>query len=776
MATLTSSLIVRLIDQVSTPARAVSRSLLGLNNQMKGGFGAKLGDAITRNNQALDAARGRLFDAAAGFYALKTAIGSPIKAAMDFESAMADVRKVVDFGSEAGFEAFKNELIALSKVVPVSVNGLAQIAAAAGQAGIAGADLIKFTKAAAQIGVAFDISADEAGDAMAKLMTGLGMTIDEATLLTDAMNHLSNAQASSASEILDVVRRVGAQAKLYGFTAEQTAAFASAMISAGAESEVAATSFRNMGMALTRGSSATKRQKDAFKDLGLSATDVAKRMQEDAVGTTIDVLKRIAALPKELQGAISSDLFGNEARALGPLLTNLDLVTDSIGLVAKESDYAGSAIKEFEVRSKTFANAVEIFNNRLTALKITIGNALIPALTDLMAAISPVIDQIAAFASAHPDLTRNVVAATAALIAFKAVTATLSFVGLLGRGGALSLLSIGFNTVGKSAIGASRAVKGAVGLQTALAAMSGMKMGGLETMLVAIRGIALAVPGVSMVGSALTAIGAALAAVSLPVLGLVAAGIAAVAAAGILIWKYWDRVTSVIGGFVGKLYELSGADAVVRPTFDFLGSIGKVIGDSFGVAGQKLGEFMSWLGSFFQQEILTDEQKAAWSQVGANAAQGLVDSAKAVVMSLVEWFKGLPSMILNAIGSIDIGALIKWPTMPSWLGGGGEATPPAPTGRPNPLSGARKAGGPVWQGGSFLVGEEQPEVFTPRSSGTITPLDKTGGRQGGSGGRPVTIGQLIINEASSARDTAKAVSDELNRLARGAHSDSEAWA
>lgn len=235
--TLTSSLVVRLLDQVSAPAKKVGGALLGLDRsarQAANGFGGRLNIAAERNSRSLEVARGGMIDAIAAFIALKNAICGPVR------EAMADVKKVVDFPTPEALQEFEKGLIDLSKRVPLSVNGLAQIAAAAGQAGIAGADLNRFTEAAAKVGVAFDISADKAGEAMAKLMTGLGLSIDEAVLLTDSMNHLSNAQASSAAEILDVVRRVGAQSKQFGFSATQVSAFASAMISAGAESEVAA--------------------------------------------------------------------------------------------------------------------------------------------------------------------------------------------------------------------------------------------------------------------------------------------------------------------------------------------------------------------------------------------------------------------------------------------------------------------------------------------------------------------------------------------------------
>ncbi len=780
--TLTSQLVVRLIDQVTGPARTAGRSLLGLNraaNGATGTFGARLGAAIERNNQALDKARGRMVDAVAGFYALKTAIGGPVKAAMEFESAMADVRKVVDFPTPQSFKDFQQSLVDLSKRVPLSVNGLAQIAAAAGQAGIAGEDLVRFTEAAAKIGVAFDISADEAGDAMSKLMTGLGLSIDQAVSLTDAMNHLSNAQASSAAEVLDVVRRVGAQAKQFGFTAEQVAAFGSAMVAAGSETDVAATSFRNMGLALTKGDSATKRQREAYERLGLSSKKIAKSMQKDAVGTTLKVMEAIAKLPKDEQASVSSDLFGNEARALPILLTNLKLLRESLGLVSDETKYAGSAQKEFETRSKTFANAVQIFSNRFEAMKIAIGSALIPALNDLMNRMTPLIEAFTEFANRNPEVTRNVLAAAGALVAFKIATSALTFVGLLGRGGALSMLSLGFNSVGRAAIGATRAAKSAVALQTALGAMSGVKMTGLQTMGTALRGMALAIPGVSAIGTALSAIGGALAAISAPLWGAIAVGVAAVAGAGLLLWKYWDRVSSVISGVASRLgQELKPALDFIKPALDVVGTAVGGLGETFTYAREKISAFGSWIASFFSKEVLSEDQKAGFEKAGYDVADAMINSIKAAFTGLVDWFKGLPARIAEAIGNIDVSNLIKWPSLPSWLGGGssGPTTPPAAANSNQAagpgISGHRATGGNVWGGGSFLVGENEAEIFTPKSAGTITPVSQSGG------GRKISIGPFHISGSDpleTARQVARIVRDELKSDLRGLHADSGAY-
>jgi TP901 family phage tail tape measure protein len=794
MASLTSQLVVELLDKVTAPARKVANSLAGISNTVRDAngqrisFGDRLDAAITRNNRALESARGNLVDAVAGFYALKGAIAAPVREAIAFESAMADVKKVVDFPTPQAFMDFQKALMDLSRDIPLSVTGLGEIAAAAGQAGIAGQDLVRFTESAAKIGVAFDITADQAGEAMAKMMTGLGLTIDETVSLADAMNHLSNSQASTAAEILDVVRRVGAQGKMFGFTAEQTAAFASAMIAAGAQSDVAATSFNNMGRALTKGSAATKSQSTAFEALGMDAEKVARQMQEDAVGTTVAVLEAISKLPKEQQAAVASQLFGDEARALGPLLTNLDLVRSSLGLVGDEAAYAGSAFREFEARNATFGSQLQRFNNLLTNLKIVIGNALLPVLSDMVEAITPVIDRLTQFISAHPEITAAVLAATAAVIGFKVAIAGLTFVGLLGRAGALSMLSMGFNTIGRAAIGAKTAASSMIALQTALAGMSGQSLGTLGKIGAGLRGIALAVPGVGMLSGALTAVGGAIAAISAPVWGAIVAGIIAVAAVGGTIYKYWDRISSVFGGVAKRLgEELAPALELARPVLDWFSGIGSSIASGWQTATQWIGSFIDTFRGWFSKETLSEEQKAQWEQSGYDLADRIIEGIKSIPGKLAamatEWFEAGKALI-QALwdGMVAIfDSLVAWveQKIDSLLqplrdakaalaalnpfGGGGEG---------GGVDGERAKGGPVSRGSTYLVGEEGPELITPSRSGYVNPAGSFGG-----GGATLNLGGINIHAAPgmSSQDIAQAVRREIENAAkeffRGVYAD-----
>lgn len=499
-------------------AASFTRTVGAVKNQL-GGIGGvvggfeqnqrRIGAAIGRNNAALADARVGVLDAVGSFYALQAAIGAPVREAAAFESAMADVKKVVDFPTPEGLQEFRQGLMDMSRELPLTVVGLTEIAAAAGQSGVAADQLLNFTEAAAKIGVAFDISAAEAGTAIAKLSTGLGISLEETVRLSDAMNHLSNSQASTAAQILDVVRRAGAQGKQFGYSAEETAAFASAMIAAGSESEVAATSFRAMGRALSRGQSATGRQVAAYETLGLAANDVALAMQTNAVDTTVDVMERISRLPAEMRAAISSDLFGDEARALGPLLTNLDLVRESMGMVANEADYAGSAYNEFAVRNDVFDSKMIKFKNTISALSITIGEALIPTLTTVMETIAPTIDLVSQFVEAHPQLASNVMLGVGALIAFRGALAALRFVGLLGKGGALYLMAGGMATIGRAGAHLWRAASGAIGLQSALARMGGQSLSILQRMGIGIRAVVGAIPGIGRLATAFGGVGLA---------------------------------------------------------------------------------------------------------------------------------------------------------------------------------------------------------------------------------------------------------------------------
>lgn len=762
MASLTSQLMVRLIDGVSAPARKAAQSLLGIGQAARGigGAQARVAAAMERNNAALDKARGRMMDAAAAGYMLKRALSAPIGAAVAFESAMADVAKVSGF-DDAGLGKFGKQLrkLAVSEI-PMAVTELAALSAAAAQAGVADADLLGFTRLTAKAAVAWEMTGAQAGEALAKIRSQLRLTNDQTRLFADAINHLSDNSAASAADLVDYAKRVSAQGEFFGYSKEATLAFGSAMVGTGSQSEVAATSFRNMGRALTRGASATKRQRAAFKALGLDAVKVSQAMQKNAVGTTLEVIERLGTLPEHLRPSLISDLFGDEARAIAPLLKDVNILKDALKMVADEQTYANSVGKEFERRARTTEYAWQRFKSQINDVGLSIGGALLPALRGAMEALAPLILRFSEFAEAHPTLIRNLVLATSALVSFRVALAGLQFIGLFAKGGALSMLALGFNTVGKAALAAKSAIGGTIAMQTALA--GGKAYGGFAKFIDGAKALARVVPGLRLVGPAVSAIAGALGAITAPV----AAGIAAVAAAGVLIWRYWDRISSVFAGVGRALAEqLAPALELARPVLDWLAPIGDLIAKGWEKAGAALRAFGEWIGSFFGREVLNDQQKQEWEKAGHDAATAMIEAIKSVFSGLLDWVGGIATQIGSRLKSGFTSGIgyIRDKAAGAWNYATGDSAPA--------IDGARAKGGPVWPGGAFLVGEQGPEIITPTRSGYVHP---TGSQPGGGATFSQTVNVAIHGVGDMVdvvRQVKNAIRDETELMFHAAYAD-----
>ncbi|MGY5801846.1 phage tail tape measure protein [Rhizobium sp. LEGMi12c] len=381
MTTLQSTLRVSLLDDVTARAKHITSALNGLRAQQRATFApirSMVGQAVAFG---------------AGYLGVREGLRATAGEAIKFESAFADVKKVVDASSEQ-FENMRRNIRRMSGEIPMSANNIAALFAAAGESGIATQELQGFAEMASRVGIAFDITAEKAGSSLAKLKTQFGLTVAETGDLADVMNHLSNNMASKASEITDFMLRVGALGKIAGFTKEQVAGIGSAMIAAGAEPEVAATAMQNVTKALTRGASAKKSQRDAAARLGLDLPQIAKQMQKDAPAALKKVLAAIAKAPKDQQISIVSDFFGDEAKAFIPLLGNVKLLDDALASVSDRTKYAGSAMNEYKQRASTTGNALELLGNKVSNIFWEVGDSMLPSIREGAQAISDVLDTL----------------------------------------------------------------------------------------------------------------------------------------------------------------------------------------------------------------------------------------------------------------------------------------------------------------------------------------------------------------------------------------------
>ena len=169
--------------------------------------------------------------------------------AIKFESAMADVKKVVNFDSPAQFKEMEQDILRLTRTIPMASEEIAAIVAAGGQAGIARENLLGYAEDAAKMGVAFDMAAGDAGTAMATMANVLGKPISEMAKFGDAINHLSDNANAKAADIVNVIARAGSDTRMLGLTENQAAALGSTFLSMGKAPEVAAQAIKGMSSA-----------------------------------------------------------------------------------------------------------------------------------------------------------------------------------------------------------------------------------------------------------------------------------------------------------------------------------------------------------------------------------------------------------------------------------------------------------------------------------------------------------------------------------------------
>jgi TP901 family phage tail tape measure protein len=368
------SLVLKLVHKATRPMRDVMGRLKKTDMEMTERAAAR-NRAIARGGAA----------AATGLIAIG---GAAIREAMQIKTAMADVAKALDMDT-SGIKELSDGVLELSTNSPMAAEEIAALVTAAAEAKLVDSALpddeerqalLEFAEAAAQIGVAFDLTANQAAAFQEAAITRMGLSRDEALDLADAVNQVSKNAGAKAREIADVIGRFGSVAGQAGLAAEEIAALSGAFVQAASSPETAATAMNNFFKPLTKGEAATKSEAAALRELGFEATELAERMQVDAKGAIEDVLRAIDRLEDSKRLSTLNQLFdGESVGVIAGLVTNIEEVPRLFDVVAERGQYAGSALEEYAIKSETTAANLRRTMNNISALMAKLGEELLPA-------------------------------------------------------------------------------------------------------------------------------------------------------------------------------------------------------------------------------------------------------------------------------------------------------------------------------------------------------------------------------------------------------------
>lgn len=365
--------------------------------------------------------------------------------AVSFESAMAGVNKVI---SDAPPD-LADEIERLSFDIPIAAEGLAAIAQAGGQLGVDGDDIIEYTELVSQMGTAFEMLPEQAGENVARMQNALGLdTLDRVREMGDLFNHLSDNSAALAKQMVDVAVRTGGVQRQFGLAESDIAALTATFIEISPSAEVASTSINSMLTTLQTIDRSTPKSVAAMESLGISASDMVAMIERDAMGGIQAFIDQLSELDGTARAGIIRDIFGTgaDSAAIAQLAGNTALLGNNLETVANNAEVAGSMLREAGVQSGTTGNRMVMMKNRLDAVSRQIGEALSPAVNKLLDNLEPVIEFVDKFIEEHPGVSAGILAIAGGLAILgpalmtvgMATTGLATIATLFGSGGALA--------------------------------------------------------------------------------------------------------------------------------------------------------------------------------------------------------------------------------------------------------------------------------------------------------------------------------------------------
>ena len=353
---------------------------------------------------------------------LVASVGLITKAAIDYESAFAGVKKTVDETATVSYQKLSDGIRQMAKELPASAVEIANVAEVAGQLGIKTEDILSFSRTMIDMGESTNLSAEEAATAIAKISNIMGLTSDEYSRFGAAVVDLGNNFATTEKDIVEMTNRLAAGGKLAGLSTADILGLATAMSSVGIEAEAGGTAMTQTLTAI--GNAVSLTGKGAADDLNLIAKTAGMTSEEFQQAWKEKPVVALQSFIKGLQEAQDKGVnmnailmqLGMTGVRQSNMLKSLALASDKMGQAVDRSNKAWkentALTNEANKRYETTESQLKMFKNQVTDLAIEFGGPLLKALREGLKAGKPWIETLAKmakqFSSMSEEQQRNI--------------------------------------------------------------------------------------------------------------------------------------------------------------------------------------------------------------------------------------------------------------------------------------------------------------------------------------------------------------------------------
>lgn len=447
--------------------------------------------------------------------------GMNLKASIDFEKSMSNVSTLIDTNKES-IKLMGDEVLKISTRVPVAIDDLSSSLYDIRSAGISASDQFSVLEKSARLGVAGLGSTSEAVDLVTSSINAFNIKGKEQAQLYDTIFKTVKYGKTTISGIAQGFGAVAGTVAAANIKIDDYLASVAAMTTTGQPAAQAHTQMKAAIAGLTRN---TKEQQKVFKALG------AKDFN--------DLIKQSGSVVGAFSG-INRVVNGNKAKLI-ELLGSVEAYNAVLSLTGKQNKtytetlnamrYGTNAVDEaFNKQANTLAGQLQRAKNIIQKISITMGNDLAPAFGKILSGAEKLLQK---FDNMPPKLRQFISVGTA-------------------------VAGIGLTLFGGLNFAISGVLRGCIAFGKNFRMISKFLQ---------VHRFTKEVMVLTRLGGAFKAVGAVIAGLSVPVWGIVAgiaAGIAALTAVGVVIYKYWKPIKAFFIG-VGE-----GLRTSLKPAFDEL--------------------------------------------------------------------------------------------------------------------------------------------------------------------------------------------------------------
>ena len=395
---------------------------------------------------------------AAAFLAFAGAIFLVTKSFASYEKALVGVGKTTGIEGKR-LDAFGKKFQKLASTIPLTTNTLLGIAQAAGQLGISAEDdLLIFTETIAKLGVATDLSGEQAATALARILNVTKEGIDTIDVFGSVIVRLGNNFAATESEIVRSTTEIAKSTAVFGVSAAQAAALGTALRSLGQQAQlggsVVGRTFRTIRKVIAEGGT----QLEIFAEItGIAGDQLRQTFETDAAGVFQSFIEGLGELEGGTDAIFAAlegfGLKGDEVNKILPVLAkNAALVGDAFAQAADEVLNTNALNEEAAKAFATLDSEIIKVGNNFENLKTNIGEQLAPAITELLVSLNSLLKNFSEMDKEQLSLIASFLKFGAVLFASISTVAVVAL-GFLKFRALLSALSIAFKVGRIAAIG-----------------------------------------------------------------------------------------------------------------------------------------------------------------------------------------------------------------------------------------------------------------------------------------------------------------------------------